>query len=348
MAKKKVVKKAEEKPVSVATEHRMMLKTLRLDLKNASKILTPEEARYTVDLYYQVQNYRIRAEAQKKATARAKCLKCGELCSWKYTKTKDRVIIAHVVTDGDGGETDCEGAGEIATEIVSEPNALVTWLFEEFEGIEKMIQSSMDTFSDQSPVGQWMKSLYGIGPVIAGGLLAHIDITRAPTVGHIWNFAGLNPKVKWEKGKKRPWNAELRTLCWKAGESFVKTCNKDGDVYGHLYLKRKAVELEQNAKKAFADQAKEALETKTWKKDTEAYKAYVQGLLPPARIHARAKRWAVKLFLSHLHTVWYFVHYGKMPPKPFVLAHLGHAHYIPVPHAELIPGLAEALKEHES
>jgi hypothetical protein len=41
----------------------------------------------------------------------------------------------------------------------------------------------------------------------------------------------------------------------------------------------------------------------------------------------------------------YFAHYKELPPKPYVIEHLGHAHYYGVPNAELVPGLLEAQKE---
>ena len=78
-------------------------------------------------------------------------------------------------------------------------------------------------------------------------------------------------------------------------------------------------------------------------KDTDAYGYYTQGKLPPAHIHARAKRYAVKMFLSHLQTVMWFEKYGELPVKPFVIEHMGHVHYVPIPHSDLIPGLTEAL-----
>jgi len=59
--------------------------------------------------------------------------------------------------------------------------------------------------------------------------------------------------------------------------------------------------------------------------------AYSKGILPPAHIHARAKRPIVKLFLSHWHKVAYQVHYGEKPPSPYAIEHLGHVHEIPVP-----------------
>ena len=70
---------------------------------------------------------------------------------------------------------------------------------------------------------------------------------------------------------------------------------------------------------------------KNFKKTTEAYKAYIKGKLPPAHIQARSTRYAVKLFLSHLHEVWYKHEFGKNPPNPFALEHEGHVHKIEPP-----------------
>jgi hypothetical protein len=176
-----------------------------------------------------------------------------------------------------------------------------------------------------------MLSIVGIGPVIAAGMLAHIDITKAPTVGHIWRFAGLDPTLKWEKGQKRPWNAELKTLCWKLGESFVKSSGHEASFYGPIYATRKKLETERNEAGAFAEQAAAALAAKRYRADTVARQAYEAGKLPPARIHLRATRYAVKLFLSHLHHVWYEVEFRMPPPKPFVISHMGHVDYIPPP-----------------
>ena len=42
----------------------------------------------------------------------------------------------------------------------------------------------------------------------------------------------------------------------------------------------------------------------------------------------RAKRYAVKLFLSHWFEEAYRTHYGTEPPKPYPIARLGHAHQV--------------------
>lgn len=213
-----------------------------------------------------------------------------------------------------------------------EPHAVVRWLAGQDRILENQIARVLNAYTESQFVGRWSKSIVGIGPIISAGLLAHIDITKAPTAGHIWRFAGLDPTVSWEKGEKRPWNASLKTLCWKIGESFVKVCNHKDDVYGHLYAERKAIEQAKNDAHMFADQAAAKLAKCKIRKTTEAYKAYIVGLLPPAHVHARAKRWAVKLFLSHWHAVAYRHHYGTMPPKPYILTPAGgHAHEIGVP-----------------
>jgi hypothetical protein len=174
-------------------------------------------------------------------------------------------------------------------------------------------------------------SIVGIGPVISAGLAAHIDVTRSNTVGHIWRFAGLDPTVEWKKGEKRPWNASLKCLCWTIGESFVKVSGRPDDFYGQLYLQRKQIEQQRNEAGGLADQAARKLERFKIGKDTDAYKAYAAGKLPPAHIHARAKRWAVKLFLAHYHHVAWTMATGTPPPKPYVISILGHADMIMPP-----------------
>lgn len=205
-----------------------------------------------------------------------------------------------------------------------EPCLVVQWLAEQSTTLENQVKRALEAYTDAHPIGQWLKSVVGIGPVIAAGLLAHIDITRAPTVGHIWRFAGLDPTSIWDKGKKRPHNAALKTLCWKIGQSFMKFSNKDECVYGKLYRERKAFEQANSDAGKLAEQAKAKAEKVG--KNTEAFKHYSQGKLSPGHIDARARRYAVKQFLSDLHAHWFEQHFGEKPPLPYPIAILGHAH----------------------
>lgn len=221
-----------------------------------------------------------------------------------------------------------------------EPNMVINFFSEQSRTLENQVKSALNAYSNAIPLGQWARSICGVGPVIAAGLLAHIDITK-PTAGHIWRFAGLDPSIKWGKGEKRPFNATLKTLCWKLGESFVKVQNNDADFYGKLYVETKEGLIAKNEAGEFAPAAAEKLEKFKISKTTDAYKAYSAGKLPPAHIHARAKRWAVKLFLSHYHAVGYWLAFETMPARPYAVEHLGHAHIISPPNLDLFDGLQD-------
>ncbi len=211
----------------------------------------------------------------------------------------------------------------------AEPHTVLQWLADQSRILENNIKRALDAYSKANPLGEWCHSVKGIGPVIAAGLLAHIDLEIATTAGHIWRFAGLDPTVTWEKKMKRPWNASLKRLCWIIGECFVKTSGYEDGYYGHVWAERKALEIKRNEAGEFAEQA--AVKVGKVGKSTDAYKSYKEGKLPPAHIHARAKRYAVKLFLAHYHEMGYKLVLGKEPPLPYPIAILNHSHYIKPP-----------------
>jgi hypothetical protein len=262
------------------------LNKLKRDIKNAGTTLSKEEARYLVDLYYQMQEDR---------------------------KASDNQVR------------------QLQKEDNKEPHETLAFFANNFRTLERNIKSVLQVYTESKPIGQWMLSICGIGPVISAGLMANIDITKVQTAGQIQAFAGLDPTREWNKGEKRPYNARLKTLCWKIGQCFIKVQNNEEDVYGKIFAIRKAYEIERNEKGELADQAKAKLEKYNIGKNTDAYKWYSQGKLPPAHINQRASRYAVKIFLSHLFSVWYEMEHKEKPPKPYAIAILNHAHEIPIP-----------------
>jgi hypothetical protein len=214
------------------------------------------------------------------------------------------------------------------------PNPVLGWLSVSFETLEEGIKSALDQYTQAHRMGSWMRGVYGIGPVLSAGLLAHIDIAKAPTAGHIWQYAGLaaDGQKPWAKGEKRPFNARLKTLTWKCGQSFMKFSNRPQCFYGQLYREQKAKYIFNNTQGGYRGRALE-LAVKVGKA-TEAYKHYSTGVLSPGHIDAMARRWAVKLFLANLHGEWYRREFGKEPPAPYPIAILGHAHYAPPQAAE--------------
>ena len=281
--------------------------------------ITTTEARFLVDLYYQIQKFRVQMNNRVK-----------------------------------GLDRDATKAGN-----EPEPHAAIDWVLAQADALENQIKRLISIYVANHEMAWFFDQTVGIGPVLAGGLLAHIDISKAQTAGAIWRFAGLDPTQGWNKGEKRPFNGQLKTLCWKIGDSFCKVQNRDGAIYGQLYRERKAREWNRNLNGDFSDQAAAKLEKHNIGKSTDAYHWYagkcsatkaramlesgdtptIAGcksdngipMLPPAHIDQRAKRYAVKLFLAHLHHRWYEEAHGNPPPAPYIIEHGGHAHFLAPP-----------------
>jgi hypothetical protein len=293
-------------------------KRLNRDLRNAAVLLGDDEVRHLVDAYYAMQEDRKRSTNQVRALTEAE-----------------------------------------------EPHTVVNWLATQAQTLESQIKVALDVYTENHVMGSWMREIFGIGPVISAGLLSSIHMGEwchvcrgrtpeecqrqqankkrnlpehtyqpefsCPTVGHIWAFAGwaADGQTPWEKGKRRPFNAQLKVLCWKAGQSFMKFSNDPKCFYGRIYKERKLYEMRRNEAGELAEQAKAGAARVG--KTTEAYKHYSAGKLPPAHIDARARRYAVKLFLAHLHGEWYTRVTGNAPPLPYPVAHLNHTHIIQPP-----------------
>ncbi|MGI9451957.1 MAG: hypothetical protein ACR2QH_15145 [Geminicoccaceae bacterium] len=236
-----------------------------------------------------------------------------------------------------------------------------------FFHLQQMLEIEMGAvlaiFANNHPLTQWMMKQKGIGPLISVRLLAFVDWERQ-TPSQIWAFAGFNPNKTWEKGEKRPWNARLKRLCYLIGESFVKNQGRDDAFYPDLFAERKKLEWTANmsgnnkaaalAKAEAVGKSTEAYKwysgcvaaetarmilDKTWPKEKKPWEGNKPGdglpMLPPAHIHARARRWVVKLFLSH---IWWKYQESKpngpgdlTPYAPKYLTDEGHSHIIEPP-----------------
>jgi hypothetical protein len=319
-----------------------------------------------------------------------------------------------------------------------EPHTVLTWLKKGSTLMEDQIKAALLGYAKSKDMGQWLMSITGIGPVIASGLLAHVDWTK-PTAGHVWRFAGLDPSCTWlgrEKAEalvkaeatenfaelverccakvhrksanyynsvraqgekptrtnltawlaKRPWNTSLKVVTWKSGESFIKLQNHKHDMYGQHFVARKAREVANNDLGSYVDQAevKKALvgkATDAWPwyagcypagttrrymaladlhekdrllaeraqllKDVKVKPGSGQQMLPPLHINARARRYAVKLFISHAHFVGHWLTTGNLAPSPYPIEHCGHVHVIPPPNMGQINGLQAAWDERQ-
>jgi hypothetical protein len=214
---------------------------------------------------------------------------------------------------------------------INQPTDVMEWLRDQNFVLEESLKKAVTKYVKGDPIGKWMLEQKGVGPLTAAPFLCYLDIHKAPTAGHFMAYCGLDPTKKWEKGQKRPWNPTMKKTCWLLGEAFVKSKNRENAVYGQLYQQRKDLETAKNQAGDYKEQADHILATRNFKPGTDVLKEYQAGRLAKAHIHERAKRWAVKIFLSHLHEKWYQHEFGKPAPSPYPLAHLGHAHKIDPP-----------------
>jgi hypothetical protein len=332
---------------------------LRGDIREAAQLMSQQEARFLVDTYYSVQHFRIKSGNQRFAMGENH--EPNRAIDWLQQRFHQ-----------------LEQQIQRPLEAYNQAKPLGVWIRAQV-GLGPVLTAGLLAYLDHSPppptVGRWYRfagvesSVEWLGTAKAQALVtearAHGYQTpeealaycagatnRRPELLRAWalqedeehepqlTFAKLTAALA-----RRPWHGKLKTLLWKIAQSFVKCSNRPDCLYGKLYKQRKAYEQARNEQGLYADQAAQALKEKAIGKSTEAYKHYSTGHLPPAHIQARAERWAVKIFLGHVHLCAYVLAYGTMPQKPFALERLGHTTYIWPMHTDLIPGLTEMLTQ---
>ena len=174
----------------------------------------------------------------------------------------------------------------------------LTWLSEG----EKQIAKKLDQWvtGDNSPEEcKWAYSQWGIGPIIASGLAAHINVEKAKHISSVWKYAGYAPGAdRRVKGQKLPYCGPLKLVCWKLGDSFMKISGKEDAFYGQEFKKFKAREIERNNAGEYKKQADRELRTKDIK-DAPTLERLRSGKLTDGHLNERAKRLTIKLFLAH-------------------------------------------------
>ena len=70
-----------------------------------------------------------------------------------------------------------------ALTAAEKPHAVIEFFGAQFHTTEKQIARALERYTDAHPMGNWMRQIFGIGPVLSAGLLAHINIERTETAG---------------------------------------------------------------------------------------------------------------------------------------------------------------------
>jgi len=173
----------------------------------------------------------------------------------------------------------------------------------------------------------WLSRVYGIGPCLAGGLIAWLDPTRWRHESQLWKYMGFGVKIdKWKchacqkeidhhpslVGPDRPHpvcpacgnimgvigHADRREKGQKLG--YNPRCKVLGYKIGESFVRSSA---EKSGYRRLYDQMRAKLETAPCAK---VHKDEAGKVIPcfAAHRHAKAKRLVVKIFLSHVYRVW--------------------------------------------
>lgn len=297
--------------------------------------MTRREIRYLVDIYYQLQDYRIATGNQD-------------------FSMQDEPSQNYVVWNMVFHALESEAKRQLEAWVKQGPPATL-WAYDRI-GIGPVLAAGITAFTDVS-IATTVSKLWriaGLDPTVSwlgkekgSAMVKEVLSGQKKGRGRDWDaaFAALavrtnrkaeslrasamrfgDGKVTQESVEKaaalRPWNRQFKVLCWKCGESFWKVHNK-GSWYGMYASARKQEYIEKNLDGGFHDLAEQTLAS--GKGVSSQNKAtYKMGMLPDGRIHAMAKRRAVKLFLSHFWVMAYRDHYKKDPPLPWIIEHGGH------------------------
>lgn len=113
-----------------------------------------------------------------------------------------------------------DGRSDVSTETIER-------YCERFAILEKEVACEIAETVKEHDMWPWFERIKGIGPGLAGCLLAHVDIERADSISSLWKYAGQGvtdgQKDKPTKGQKLPYNAELKRICFLIGTSFLRT-----------------------------------------------------------------------------------------------------------------------------
>ena len=316
---------------------------LTKDLRNSARNLSAGQALYLVDYYYQKQDDRIRAAGQIRSSDE------DESVEWIQYVFKHLAALENRIKSALGIYAGGHELGEWSQSITGIGPVLSAALLAHIDIALTPHAGALHRLAGLDPSIEWIgrekaktlvNDVVGKGKITAGHL-ATLSEAAGRTPGSLKKMA-LAPKPNGDKPKKltkdnlskalsrRPWNAKLKVVTWKIGESFVKQQNATGgEFYGRFYSERR--EIEEAANVSGKNKNKALAKAKAVGRNTEAYKYYSEGLFPPAHTYARAKRWVVILFLSHYHHVGYEILHGTPPELPWIIAHGGHSDFIPPP-----------------
>jgi len=188
---------------------------------------------------------------------------------------------------------------------------------------EKRLLKDFENVAEDTLIWKWSKNVKGLGPVGCMTFLGFIN-PDATSAGKIWKYFGYAPDSKLVKGQKANFNREAKGRAWVIATNVIRA----GDpYYTALYKAKKKYYLKVRGMEKYIE---DPTKCPDYEKCMELLRAKAKRLgrpvkKPPCRAHVdnRAKRWLIKLLLSH---AWELIrremgqeipkHRNYIPPKP--------------------------------
>ncbi len=229
------------------------------------------------------------------------------------------------------------------------------------EDLEHWVDGRIGELLKEHPAYGWFSRVKGIGPENIAKVLGLIrvapevndegeELPYADTISALWKFSGYSVEdgraPKRVPGQKLPYNAQLRTLCWRVATSLMKAgvrerCTKCGQLigqtkrkthecpdptfvaiattkFGAYYLKQKVAYQQRYEKAGVRIVPAEELP----KKGGKRYEP--EGIISEGHVHNQALRKTIKLFLACLWLSWREAE-GLPLSEPYAIGIMGHS-----------------------
>jgi hypothetical protein len=244
--------------------------------------------------------------------------------------------------------------GAVERGVDNQPTEVLDYyrdFFEDVQRREEELDALIARLVKRFPVwNYWLKNVKGIGPSLAGQLLAMLLPVHAELGPSTWyKAAGLAPELQADGQMRLPRPKEVRCpecngnsfsnktmVDTETGEEhLVKTCRSCKEVLPSGYGK---ITWYPALRRCLYNLATSFVRTGGYYREQyDSYKLYLQGAhandekWPPIRLDRVARWHTVKLFLSHLWEMTCEAEGISEHRRAYVLDKLNHQHYIPAP-----------------
>lgn len=216
------------------------------------------------------------------------------------------------------------------------PDPFVAGLVDKLEALEKDTFNQMKRVVKHHPAWLWLNQVKGMGPTLSTKILGLIgDVEKFDTVSKLWSFSGYGIKngerQRPVKGERLSYNRRLKTAVYLAGDSFIKSRSPYRDLYDSSKNRYRHTKQETPLCTAIGCIPQELpdRETPPGKKDWDELiravnkEAGTETAWSDGHVDNAARRYMVKIFLSHLWEVWREAE--GLPVRPhYAEEYLGH------------------------